>query len=127
MYNIIVIILIMNITVYYFTTSSGKNPVKEFIQQQDKLTSTQLDEMILTFKKYGFSLPQDQLKKIAGVKDLWELRVKSEGNIYRIFVGKIKNFAVLLHIIQKKSQKTPPKDIKTALSRLEITKKYGGI
>lgn len=118
----------MQFSAYYFSTSSGKNPIKEFIFQQDVDTQNKILEMIDDFKDFGFRLPAPDLKKMAGEKDLWELRIKNKGNIYRVFVGKLKKgIGVILHIIQKKSQKTPRKDLKTAIKRLQICKQYGGL
>ena len=50
--------------------------------------------------------------------DLFEIRVKV-GGIYRgLYAYVQRGYIVILHIFQKKSQKTPLKDIKTAEGRL---------
>ena len=54
-------------------------------------------------------------KKLEGAKDIWEVRVKADKNIYRIFCFFAKNkFVILTHGIKKKSQKTPLKEIQKA-------------
>jgi phage-related protein len=116
----------MQLDTYYFTTASGRNLVKEFIQQQDELTQSKLIEKIRQLEKFGFQLPKSDLTKLAGTKELWELRIKSGGNIYRLFVAQCGiSQAILLHAIQKKSQKTPQRDLQTALTRLLILKQQG--
>ena len=67
------------------------------------------------------------VKKIEG--DIWELRRESRGNTYRIFYffftgRKI----VLLHAIQKKTERTPRREIELAQRRLDhfVRREEGG-
>src|SRR5690554_5450652 len=66
-------------------------------------------------------IPEKYLKNITGTS-LYELRVVSGSNIYRIFCffdkGKL---IIVLNGFQKKSQKTPKKEIDKAL---KLQKKY---
>ena len=49
-----------------------------------------------------------------------EIRVRSEGNIYRsMYVTNIDEIVYILHVFEKKSQKTPTQAIKIARSRLQ--------
>ena len=61
-------------------------------------------------------IPQNFFKHLEGTEGLYEIRVKVGSNIYRIFCcfdsGKI---VVLFNGFQKKSQKTPNKEIEKAL------------
>jgi phage-related protein len=61
-------------------------------------------------------IPIKFLKKIESVKGLYEIRIKYESNIYRIFCcfdkGKL---VVLFNGFQKKSEKTPSKEIDKAI------------
>ena len=61
-------------------------------------------------------VPQKFLKHIVGTDGLYEIRIKIESDIYRIFccfdAGKI---VILFNGFQKKSQKTPNKEIDKAL------------
>jgi phage-related protein len=55
------------------------------------------------------------LKHIEGVKGLYEMRVMVGGNIYRAFCCFDKgNLVILFNGFQKKTQKTPPKEIEVA-------------
>lgn len=65
-------------------------------------------------------IPQKFLKHIEGTEGLYEIRIKVGSNIYRMFCcfdkGKI---VIVFHGFQKKSQKTPKKEIKKALKPKE--------
>ena len=62
-------------------------------------------------------------KFVKAIKDgIYELRVDAEGNIYRVFfIFEDGNIVVLFHGFQKKTQKTPPKEIEKAV---KIKKEY---
>ena len=61
-------------------------------------------------------IPETYLKHLQGAEGLYEIRVQSGSNIYRIFCffdkGKL---VVIMNGFQKKSQKTPKKEIEKAL------------
>lgn len=64
-------------------------------------------------------LQPPEAKKIE--RDLFEIRVQSEGGAFRCFYAYIKrDFVVILHVFQKKTQKTPKKAIETAKGRLKL-------
>lgn len=66
---------------------------------------------IMTIEK----VPVKFLKNIEGVKDLYEIRVEHESNIYRIFCCFDEgNLVILFNAFQKKSQKTPQIEIERA-------------
>lgn len=56
------------------------------------------------------------MEHLTGTDGLFEIRVEFEGNIYRIFCCFDKgNLVVLFNEFQKKTQKTPKKEIDFAL------------
>ncbi len=63
-------------------------------------------------------VPVKYFKKMTGTDDLWEVRVQSGNNIFRIlgFLEK-ERLVVLNHAFQKKTQKTPRKEIVVAEAR----------
>lgn len=66
---------------------------------------------IMTIEK----VPTKFLKNVEGVKDLYEIRVEHESNIYRIFCCFDEgNLVILFNAFQKKTQKTPPNEIERA-------------
>ncbi len=65
-------------------------------------------------------VPEKYFKHMEGTKGLYEVRVEQGGNIYRIFSFFDKgNLVVLGNAFQKKSQKTPGKEIDKALKIME--------
>lgn len=60
-------------------------------------------------------VPEKYLKAFANVKGLYEVRVEEGGNIYRIFCCMDEgNLVILFNGFQKKTQKTPLKEIERA-------------
>lgn len=61
-------------------------------------------------------IPVKFLKKIEGIKDLYEIRIEHNGNIYRIFCCFDEgNLVILFNAFQKKTQKTPTSEIERAI------------
>ena len=73
-------------------------------------------EYVLQIIRTVDRVPEKFLKHLTGTNGLYEIRVKAGSDIYRIFccfhVGRI---VILFHGFQKKSQKTPKKEITKAL------------
>lgn len=62
------------------------------------------------------NVPKKFLDHLTGTDGLYEIRVEFESNIYRIFCCFDKgNLVVLFNGFQKKTQKTPKKEIELAL------------
>lgn len=62
------------------------------------------------------NVPKKFLDHIAGTDGLYEIRIEFESNIYRIFCCFDKgNLVVQFNAFQKKTQKTPKKEIDIAL------------
>lgn len=60
-------------------------------------------------------VPKQYFDHMTGTDGLWEIRVKTRSNIFRVFCFFDKgNVIILLSGFQKKTQKTPKKEIKKA-------------
>ena len=59
------------------------------------------------------------VKPLKGYEPLWELKREFHGIAYRIFFCVKEEEVWLLHSIEKKSQKTPVEDLKTAFNRMQ--------
>jgi len=67
-------------------------------------------------------IPSNYLKHIEGTKGLYEARIQLGDNIWRVFCFFDKGrLVILLNGFQKKTQKTPKKEIKLAL---QLMKEY---
>ena len=104
-------------TVNFYTTEDGKCPVTDFL---DSLTSKQAQKVtwVLQLVEELDVIPVTYLKKLVNTEEIWEVRAQAGNNIFRLlgfFDGD--NLVVLNHGFQKKTQKTPSKDIKLAEQR----------
>ncbi len=87
----------------------------EFYNGQSEKVRAKIDYVlfVLTVAK---RIPKQYFQHITNTNGLYEIKVKYQGNIFRIFCcfdeGKI---VVLLNGFQKKSQKTPSNEIEKAI------------
>lgn len=73
-------------------------------------------EYVFRIIKTVQNVPKKFLQHISQTEGLYEIRVEFESNIYRIFCCFDKgNLVVLFNGFQKKTQKTPKKEIEMAL------------
>lgn len=101
--------------VKFFQTARGNYPVQEFIEEQDMATSTKITSYIDLLESHGPYLKPPYIKKLQD--KLYELRISGKVKV-RIFYTLVNNKFYLLHGFKKKSQKTPPREIKVALDRM---------
>ena len=65
-------------------------------------------------------VPEKFLKHLEGTDGLYEMRIKVGSNIFRVFCFFDEgNLVILLGGFQKKSEKTPPKEIAKAVNQKE--------
>ena len=101
--------------VFFFKTTRGDYPVKEFIEKQDKTTIARINLSIRLLIDYGPFLKPPDIKKLQD--KLYELRIPGKSSV-RIFYTITGGKYYLLHAFIKKSQKTPAKELKVALDRM---------
>jgi phage-related protein len=107
-----------------YKDEAGKDQVADFIQELNSKLDTNKDarirykkimEYIGYLQAYGIAIGKPAIDHIEGTV-LWELRPNRD----RIFLAIWKdNIFVLLHHFFKKTQKTPPKEIKKAEQKLK--------
>ena len=83
----------------------------EFYQKQDQKVKGKI-QYVFELIKQVHRVPEKFLKHLTGTNGLYEIRIEHESNIYRIFCcfdeGRL---VVLFNGFQKKTQKTPQKEI----------------
>lgn len=85
-----------------------------YLEQTDKVQ--QKIEYVFKILRTVQNVPKKFLEHLTGTDGLYEIRIEFESNIYRIFCCFDKgNLVVLFNGFQKKSQKTPKKEIGLAL------------
>ena len=72
-------------------------------------------------ENYGLEFIYPYVKKLSG-SPLWEIRILGKNNIRILYISNSGNTIVALHGFIKKTQKTPIKEMETALNRLKLWK-----
>jgi len=104
-------------TISFYRTASGKCPVEKHL---DSLTGEQATKItwVLKLIRELDQIPSKFFKKLINTNDIWEVRVDVGGNAFRLlgfFHGK--ELIILTNSFQKKSQKTPLREIQLAEKR----------
>jgi len=91
-----------------------ENHFIEFYQNQDEKVKIKIQYVFELIKQVD-RVPEKFLKHLEGTDGLFEVRVEYQSNIYRIFCcfdeGRL---VVLFNGFQKKTQKTPKKELEKA-------------
>jgi phage-related protein len=86
----------------------------DFYSKQDKQVQDKIEYVFILIKQVD-RIPKKFFKHLTSTEGLYEIRVEYQSNIYRIFCFFDKGqLVVLLNGFQKKTQKTPTKEIKIA-------------
>jgi len=88
----------------------------EFVLSLPAEMQAKIQRTIILLREFGYLLPEPHAKKIKGVEDLYELRIKSGSDICRLFYfyWKEKIYAVTSGCM-KKSKKTDKNQIDKAV------------
>lgn len=97
----------------FYKTKDGTKPAKDFMLSQDDKMKAKLFGLVDILEEYGNSLREPYSKPLGD--GIFELRAKVGTNISRVlyffyYEGRI----ILTHGFVKKTQKTPPSEIKKA-------------
>ena len=100
-------------TIVFYKTENNECPVEDFLDSlSDKIV--QKITWILRIVRTEQRISQKFLKKLTST-DIWEIRIEIFSDIYRIFCFfDSGNLVILTHGFQKKTQKTPIKEIERA-------------
>lgn len=91
-----------------------KNYFKEFYVAQTKVVRDKIN-FVLQMVETQRMIPKKFFRIIEGSDGIYEIKVEIESNIYRVFCCMDEGAVVVLfHGFQKKTQKTPLKEIKKA-------------
>lgn len=105
----------MSWNIIFFKSSSGQEIVKNAIRSLEQQTISKIGHFMDLLRYKGPFLLMPYSKKL--VNGILELRIRGTQEI-RIFYTFKQNSIHILHVFQKKSQKTPKKEIKIAMDRL---------
>jgi phage-related protein len=102
----------------FFIEERGSSPVEEFLESLDLKTQARFRWSMEQLRVRNVQAREPLVRHLEG--DLWELREESRTNIYRViyffFTGRR---IVFLHGFQKKSQRTPRRELAMARQRYQ--------
>ena len=107
------------LTVNFFRTKAGNEPVRDFLRDLTAEDRKQIGEDIKT-AQFGWPIGMPLIRKLDS--GLWEVRSHINDGIARVVFTVLGDRMVLLHAFVKKSQKTPANDLNTAKARLKQLK-----
>jgi len=106
----------MSWKIIYCESFRGERYVREFIDKQNAVIKAKYIGLLNLICEHGPLLGGKYTKKLT--KNLYELRITGKDQI-RILYSAESDRIYLLHAFKKKKQKTPLKEVKTALNRLD--------
>lgn len=105
----------------YFETQPGQSPTRDFVKNLDSIAKAKIITTFNLLLEFNLKLGQPHCKKVSGTP-LHELRVLGQNNLRIFYIAVVNQKFLLLHGFVKKSNKTPQKEIETALKRLQVYK-----
>jgi len=114
--------MVSKFLVVYYISPTGDNPVKDFLDSLQAAQKTKVFRVFQVYSRYGLSAIVPHTKKLTRTP-LWEIRIRGKDNIRVIYLVRAKESILVLHGFIKKSQKTPKRELVTAMSRYEDWRK----
>jgi phage-related protein len=103
--------------VRFFRNKNGKEPAREWLQgfpvEEKKIIGADIKVV-----QWKWPIGKPLVDNLG--KGLWEIRTRLDDRIVRVFFFVQDEQIVILHGIVKKTQKTPPQDLKLARQRQSI-------
>jgi phage-related protein len=95
-------------------TGSSLGDLREFPEKARREAGYQLNQVQLGFK------PSDWKPMSSIGPGVREIRIHNDGEFRVIYITRLRETVYVLHAFQKKTQKTPRKDIELAKARLKL-------
>lgn len=97
---------------YYFVDERGHKPVEEFIQALPKKERAKVFAYLVELKNQGHNLRRPMADYLG--QGVYELRPKNNRILYFFF---LKDSAILVHAIKKKTDRIPEGDLRLCINR----------
>lgn len=113
-------------SIVFYTDARGEEPIRAFLESLDLRTQARFAWSIEQLRLRNIRAREPLVKHLDG--PIWELRRESTTNIYRLLYATLPNRRILfVHGFQKKTQKTPPRELALSQRRLsEFLAREGG-
>lgn len=106
----------MSRRIEYFRTREDECPLEDFLESLSPKDQQKIFWVLKLIEDLD-RVPAEYLKKLHGTEEIWECRIRSGSNAYRVFSFFCSgNVMVLTNGYSKKSQKTDPRQIRRAES-----------
>lgn len=108
----------------FYANAAKRQPVREWLMELSAEDRKTIGEDIATLE-FCWPVGKPKCAPIGGIKGLHEVRSSiSSGRIARVFFFLAGNRMVLLHGFVKKTQKTPAKELKLAVTRMKDVQRH---
>lgn len=101
--------------IVFYPTSRGSEPVQDFIQKQDASAVAKIFRTIDLLQEHGPLLGMPYTKYLGD--HLSELRIRGKNEVRIFYFYHKEDTIMLLHAFNKKTQKTPTKELEIAKKR----------
>jgi phage-related protein len=100
--------------VIFYRTTTGECPVELFLDSLDDKQQRKIAWVLKIVREFSF-VSKQYFKKLSGTDDIWEVRIDSGNDTFRLlgFFDK-GNLVILTNGFAKKSERTPPNEIRLA-------------
>ncbi len=106
-------------TVIFYKTVSGKSPVQEFIDRQDKATRAKFSWLLDLAKLYSPDLMMPYARYLGS--GLYEMRLRGASGVRVFYICiNLRQEIVLLHAVKKRSQQLKPRELDLARERQRL-------
>jgi len=105
----------MNWTIVLYESKRGEKPVETFIKDQSAHAQAKILHLLNLLEQYGVGLGMPHTKLLA--HHIYELRIRGKEELRIVYCFR-KRTIYLLHGFKKQTNKTPTKEITTAIQRL---------
>jgi phage-related protein len=104
----------MGRSIIFYKTSDGKCPIEDFFDSLPGKVAQKITWVLRLIEDLEI-VPVTYFKKLTGSEEIWECQIQQGSNVYRIFSFFDEGAVVVLtHGIEKKSMKTPKREIERA-------------
>lgn len=102
--------------VVFYNDAEGKSPVLDYLREVTPPQRRKIGWTIRLLQENATTLAEPHCKHLGG--GLWELRTQVEGDAFRcLYVIWTEERLLILHVFQKKTPKTPTREIYLARRR----------
>ena len=104
-------------TIRFYRTASGKCPVADCLNALSDIEATKTAWVLKLIREVD-PVPSKYFKKLVNTKDIWEIKIDDGRNAFRLIGFSYgRELIVLTNCFQKKTRKTPMREINLAERR----------